>query len=184
MNKIPFLLVVTLVALSSGCAAAQTPPELNAGAFKAHFADEEKCSAFIEGLVSPAAMDMASLRSVNDMRLWVASHPKDPFANLVTEVQSATKKYGALHPEQESDQIKVTKSLYAKLKMLSGFSGSGCGPDVREAVMDTLYNGIGGAHSFIVAELEKNNIKEPSEQRWVLLTAMMAGKLSARWTTL
>lgn len=181
MNKITSSLAAAAVVLVSSCATAQPPPALNADAFKAHFADEEKCSAFIEKLVSPAAENMADLSTVRDMRSWLAAHPKDSFSNVVTEVQLKTKKYGTMHPQRESDQIKATKSLYVVLKKLHGFSDSGCGPDVREDVMNVLYNGIGGQHSPVIGGLEGDNIKEPSEQRWVLLTAILAGNLPEGW---
>lgn len=181
MNKIASLLAVAAVVLVSSCATAQPPPALNADAFQAHFTDEEKCSTFVEDLVSPAAENMADLSTVRDMRSWLANHPKDSFSNVVTEVQRATKKYGVMHPERESDQIRTTKTLYVVLKKFPGFSDSGCGPDVREDVMNVLYNGIGGPHSRVIGELEKNSIKESSGQRWVLLTAIMVGDLPKEW---
>lgn len=181
MNRVTLLLAAAIIAFASGCVIAQPPPELNADAFRAHFSDEERCSTFIEKLVLPAAKNMASLRSVHEMRLWLAAHPKDPFSNLVAKVQSVTNEYGVMYPERESDQIKAAKQLYIALREMHGFSESGCGADVREVVTSTLYEGIGCTHSLVIEELDKDGIRGISEQRWILLTAIIAGKLPSKW---
>lgn len=180
MKKIT-LLFVAAATFTSSCTAINPPSGLNAATFKMHFADQAKCDAFVNKLVSPAAGNMVNLRSVSDMRSWLSDHPENIFSSVVADVQQATEKYGVIHPEQESDQIRVTKSLYLTLGKIPGFPTSTCGPDVREAVMDALYNGIGGSRSPAVRELEGANVKEASEQRWVLLTAVMAGRLPEEW---
>jgi len=181
MNKATTLLAASTITLTLSSAWAQTSPGVNVDAFEAYFSEREKCSAFIGDLVTPVAANMAALNSVHAMRFWLVSHLDNKLSNIVIDVQSDTVKYGVLNPERERDQIKVTKSLYKALQRLPGFSGSGCGPDVREYMMSALYTGLGGENSLIIKELKTNNIKDPWEQQWVILTAIMAGKLSPEW---
>jgi len=85
---------------------------------------------------------------------------------------------GVLDPQRQSDQLKVAKQLFEVLSERPDFEASSCGSDVREFVMESLYIGIGGEDAPVSNELRQRGIEGGWEQRWVLLTSLMAGVIS------
>jgi hypothetical protein len=161
-----------------GCAAEQRDEELNADAFNAHFADQRACGIYIDHLVRPLTKALAAEATVEGMRSLLQENASDRFAALVARVQGRAAKDGPLDPRREADQLKVTGYLFDELSKLPDFEQSRCSTDVREAVMEALYLGIGGQDARVIEQLLRAGAKGNWEQRWVLLTALMAGTLA------
>jgi len=177
MRTMRYLSLLMLLANSmAGCASESQIRELDPGAFSGHFSAQRTCRAYVDSLVAPAAKKISAKRTPEEMRVWLHEHQDDDaLAELVARVQRDTAIHGALDPRRESDQLKVTMRLFEVLRQRPDFEASSCGSDVREFVMESLYLGIGGEDSPVADELRQRGIEGNWEQRWVLLTSLMAG---------
>lgn len=162
----------------TGCASDHQVHELDPDEFSMHFSSQRSCKKYIDTIVIPTAQKISAKETREEMRAWLHNHPDDAFSELVARVQSDTLAHGALNPRRESDQMRVSMQLYEALRERPGFEASLCGPDVREFVMESLYMGVGGESAPVVAELRRRGIEDSWEQRWVLLTSLMAGDLA------
>lgn len=94
-------------------------------------------------------------------------------------MQKSTLPLGGLDPRLESSQLKVVSHLSEVMRECLNFDKSECGPSVHEAVMESIYLGLGGENSLVANYLQERGIDGGWEQRWVLLTWLMAGHLEA-----
>lgn len=177
---------LTFILILLGCvsAYAESPaerPAVDLDAFNAHFADERNCARYVNRMVNAVVAPLAEMSSVGDMRRWLRQHPESDFAGIVLGIQGRTAKEGPMDPRRESDQRKVLGHLWQDLARLPGFDRSGCGADVREAIMESLYLGMGGRDALVVQQLSRNGVSGSWEQRWVLLTALLAGELDPQF---
>lgn len=168
-------LLMLLASSMAGCASESQIRELDPDAFSRHFSAQRACMAYIDSLVAPIAEKLSAKRTPEEMRAWLHEHQDNAFSELVARVQRDTVAQGALDPRRQSDQIKVTMRLFEVLRERPDFQASSCGSDVREFVMESLYLGIGGERAPVVNELRQRGIEGSWEQRWVLLTSLMAG---------
>ena len=177
MKTMRYVFLLTLLASSmTGCARESQIRELDPEAFSGHFTAQRACKAYIGSLVAPTAEKLSVMRTPEEMRAWLHEHQdEDAFSELVVRVQSETILLGVLDPRRESDQLKVTMRLFDALKERPDFESSSCGSDVREFVMESLYLGVGGEDAPVADELRQRGIEGSWEQRWVLLTSLMAG---------
>lgn len=177
MRTMRYLSLIMLLASSmAGCASEHQVRELDADAFSGHFSAQRACKAYIDSLVAPAAEKLSEKRTPEQMRAWLHEHrDEDAFSELVARVQNDTVALGALDPRRESDQLKVTMRLSEALRERPDFEASSCGSDVREFVMESLYLGVGGEDAPVADELRQRGIDGSWDQRWVLLTSLMAG---------
>lgn len=176
-------LALTLILLScvSGCAATPRAQVLDPDSFNAHFADQRNCAQYVNSLVSPVVAPLAGMATVDGMRMWLRQNPEFDFAKIVLRIQDRTAKERPVDPKSEDDQLKVVGHLSQELARLPGFERSGCGPDVREAIMESLYLGVGGKRALVAQQLSRNGVSGSWEQRWVLLTALLAGELDPQF---
>lgn len=183
MKLVRYIFPLMLITMSmAGCASDSRVREIKHDAFSKHFRDQGKCKAYIDSLAAPAADKISAKRSPEEMRVWFREHQdEDAFSRLVIAVQRATEVHGELHPRRESDQLKVTMELFEVLKSRPDFELSSCGAGVREFVMESLYLGLGGESSPVVDELRQRGVESSWEQRWVLLTLLMAGAVADSW---
>jgi len=177
-NRCCFAFIFLCAFALSGCTSEQRGEEMNDDAFNAHFADQRKCARFIESLVHPSTKALAAESTVEGMRSLLQGNLSDRFAALVVRVQDRAAKDDPIDPRREADQLKVAGYLFEEISKLSGFEQSRCSADVREAVMEALYLGIGGQDALVVEQLRRAGAKGSWEQQWVLLTALMAGALA------
>jgi hypothetical protein len=176
MRATRYSFTLILLAISMfGCAGELEVRELDPNAFSRHFVAQQACMSYVDSLVAPAIKQLSLMRNPEDMRAWISEHPRNSFSELVAQVQRNTMAQGALNPRIEADQIKVAAQLFEVMKMRADFEKSSCGPDVREHVMESLYLGLGGESSLVSAEFRRRGIGDSWEQRWVLLTILMAG---------
>lgn len=168
-----------LCVATSACAEAPTSDkhEMDADSFRKHFADQNACVHYVEQIVHPAALELAGMPSIGEMRAWIDAHQKDKFARLAKAVQTATNNADVLDPRREKDQLAVTGKILPAMRELPGFDASHCGPNVRDILMDAVYEGVGGNNAPVVVELKRLGVTEISEQRWVLLVALLAHSL-------
>jgi hypothetical protein len=172
-------LFLLLLALAAGCAGRADERDIDAEAFRRHFADQRACRAFVDAIVLPAATPMAAMPTPEAMRAWLREQPGLAFAGLVARVQAATAAAGPLDPALEADQLAVASHLETALQAEPGFAASGCGPAVREIVMESLYLGLGGDAAPVAAELRRRGVDSGHARRRVLLAALMAGEVPA-----
>lgn len=161
---------------SGGCAKDSQEMEMSVDAFHGHFAAQRACKAFVDSLVGPAIVGLTAQRSVADMRSWIQEETTNTFAIVVREVQSASIE-NPVDPKSESDQLRLASALDDALRDFPGFGSSSCDSDVREYVMESLYLGMGGPESEVAKELRSLGITGEREQRWVMITSLLAGTL-------
>ena len=162
----------------SGCASEAPIGQIDADAFSKHFAAQRACKKYVAALVGPAAEALSAKKTLGEMRAWLREHSDDEFSKLATRVQALTAVQGSLDPQSKIDQRKVVMLIFKVLSERTDFEGSSCGPDVREFVAESLYLGLGGETSEVAAELHRRGVEGGWEQRWVLLTSLMAGALA------
>lgn len=173
-----FLILATIFCFAIDCISQEQPnEELDPNAFVQHFAAQQSCKNYIEVLIAPVGQELASKKTLKDMRVWLSQHPKTNFAKLIGKVQHETITYGPLDPRLKSDRSKINSHILEALEELQGFKTSNCGPDVREYIMEYLYNVIGGENSLVSSELRGLGIEDSWCQRTVILAALMAGIL-------
>jgi hypothetical protein len=161
-----------------GCSRQEQREEgMSSELFNAHFSDLRTCSVYIDRLVQPVAKEIGAQSTVQGMRGAVALDHKRSFSLLVARVQERSRKDGTTDPGRESDQIKLTKYLYDELKMVPDFDESRCSVDAREAVMESLYQGVGGDAAPAVVALRTVYPGQDSKIRWVLLTGLLGGEI-------
>lgn len=177
--RLAYILILFLAPWISACAGQTTSDELELDptALNAHFADQQKCGRYVESLVRPVVQALRKQSTIQEMRDWLRDHPQENFSKLVLRIQQLTTAEGPIDPRSESDQLRVTQLLWTEMGILPGFDQASCGPDVREAVMESFYLGLGGSKAQVNLQLRRNGVTGAWEQRWVLITALMAGCL-------
>lgn len=177
--RIIFLLLSLGVGGASGCASNEHSGYLDEDAFSRHFAGQESCMRYVNSTVGPASERLSAFRMPEEMRSWINDNEgRDPFARLVKRMQRETAELGVIDPRQEADQLAVTSRIFAALEEDADFRSSSCGADVREFFMESLYRGVGGEAAPVAEEIRRRGTGDVTEQRWVLLTALMAGSIS------
>jgi hypothetical protein len=175
-NVLFALWVIALV----GCATAKEQPEevMNKDAFNAYFADQRACAGYVDELVRPTAKVLSAVSTIADMRQALERNHDDRFAALVIEVQRRSAVIDPVDPARETDQLKLARYLDEQMSSLPDFTASRCGTDTREAVMESLYLGIGGEASPVAAQLRRNGATGSWSQRWMLLASLLAHEIA------
>lgn len=167
-------LVLLVFLISIGACASQSRSDAPAS-LEPFSASMRSCKASMDEQVLPIATEMASIESVAEMRHWIDVDHSHYFSSVIRKVRSRTVAMGRIDPIVAADQIRVIQALSDELERDANFPA--CGADVRDYVMESLFVGLGGERALVMNELRKDGVTAVAEQKWVLLTALLAGSL-------
>lgn len=149
--------------------------EINAELFVKHFERQSACVNYIDVLLEPTTQRLWDKKTIRDIRRYIVSSETDVFAKIVSRVQIKSKGLGVMDPTVPATQVILDRFLYEELVKVKGFVSSGCGVDLSEILVKTLYAQITAHKGSFLQGMRFKGGDENLNQERILLASLLGG---------
>jgi hypothetical protein len=185
-TKGTFLVLLLLSVGVSGCASRQEnhselDQPMDSTAFDLQSSQMKSCGAFVDDLLGAEIESLKQEKSAEGMRAVLQRDAVKKFSKFVLALQVSNYREGALNPTISSDRKLALQGMLREAEKLPGFKVSKCEAVFSEYLAEYFFKGIGGQKAKVIGQLTRAGVTDSHEQKWILLAALVVGKLPSGW---